>query len=90
MNEIYVTETLPIIALRGLSVFPEMTMHFDVGREKSVRALDEAMRERQYVFPVSYTHLDVYKRQWETTEMSRQTAAMVPSAWWMNGGYWAG
>ena len=24
------------------------------------------------------------------TEMSRQTAAMVPSAWWMNGGYWAG
>ena len=53
MNEIYVTETLPIIALRGLSVFPGMTMHFDVGREKSVRALDEAMKERQNVFLVA-------------------------------------
>ena len=53
MNEIYVTETLPIIALRGLSVFPGMTMHFDVGREKSVRALDEAMKERQSVFLVA-------------------------------------
>ena len=57
MNEIYVTETLPIIALRGLSVFPEMTMHFDVGREKSVRALDEAMRERQYVFLVAQSDI---------------------------------
>ena len=34
---------LPTIALRGLTVLPGMIMHFDIGREKSVKALEEAM-----------------------------------------------
>ena len=42
MREVY-GELTPIMALRGISVFPGMIYSFDVGREKSIRALDEAM-----------------------------------------------
>ena len=36
--------TLPMIPLRGLTVFPNMVLHFDIGREKSINALEKAMR----------------------------------------------
>jgi len=42
--------TLPLLPLRGLTVFPYMILTFDVGREKSVRALDEAMVNNQMIF----------------------------------------
>ncbi|MBQ8834593.1 MAG: endopeptidase La [Oscillospiraceae bacterium] len=38
---------MPILALRGLAVFPEQTVHFDVGRKKSVLALEAAMKADQ-------------------------------------------
>ena len=38
MNEILLSQRLPVLALRGLNVFPGMTIHFDVGRKKSIRA----------------------------------------------------
>lgn len=41
---------LPLIPLRGLSVFPYMVLHFDVGREKSINALEEAMINDQMIF----------------------------------------
>ncbi|AOT69755.1 endopeptidase La [Geosporobacter ferrireducens] len=41
---------LPLIPLRGLSVFPYMVLHFDVGREKSINALEEAMVNDQMIF----------------------------------------
>ena len=34
-------KTIPLIPLRGMSVFPHMVIHFDVGREKSVKALEK-------------------------------------------------
>ena len=37
---------LPVLALRGLVVFPGCVTHFDVGRSKSARAVEEAMRAR--------------------------------------------
>jgi ATP-dependent Lon protease len=43
-------EILPLIPLRGLSVFPYMVLHFDVGREKSINALEEAMVNDQLIF----------------------------------------
>lgn len=52
---------LPILALRGLAVFPNMLMHFDVGREASVRALDEAMGDDSIIFLVSQKDLAVEK-----------------------------
>ena len=50
MNEIILSETLPILALRGITVFPDMVSHFDVGRPKSIRALEEAMAGNQEIF----------------------------------------
>lgn len=47
MEEIMEYEQLPVIPLRGLVAFPGATMHFDVGREKSVRALDRAVATNQ-------------------------------------------
>ncbi len=41
---------IPVIALRGLVLFPNMTLHFDVGRKKSILALNEAMKSGQMVF----------------------------------------
>ena len=44
---------LPMIPLRGLSVFPNMVLHFDIGREKSIHALEKAMVNNQYIFLAS-------------------------------------
>jgi ATP-dependent Lon protease len=46
-------QVLPLLPLRGISVFPNMMLHFDVGREKSVSALEEAMVKDQLIFLVS-------------------------------------
>ena len=43
MSEIMVSGQLPILALRGLVIFPDQTVHFDIGRAKSVKALETAM-----------------------------------------------
>ena len=47
MSENSYVGTLPILALRGLAVFPDQTVHFEVGRKKSILALDEAMKNDQ-------------------------------------------
>lgn len=55
MNNFDLTENiieLPVIPLRGLVVFPDMVLHFDVGRRKSVEALKSAMHNNQRVFLV--------------------------------------
>lgn len=44
---------IPVVPLRGLVVFPDMTLHFDVGRKKSVAALRAAMNGNQKVFLVA-------------------------------------
>ncbi len=44
---------MPTVALRGLVVFPEMFLHFDVGREKSINALKKAMDTDQEIFLVT-------------------------------------
>lgn len=51
--------TMPMIPLRGLSVFPGMVLHFDVGREKSISALEKAMMDNQLVFLTAQKDPDV-------------------------------
>ncbi|KAA0549211.1 endopeptidase La [Bacillus sp. BGMRC 2118] len=41
---------VPLLPLRGLLVYPTMVLHLDVGREKSVQALEKAMMEEQLIF----------------------------------------
>lgn len=62
-------KNMPMIPLRGLSIFPYMVLHFDIGREKSISALEKAMMMNQLVFLSAQkdadtdlpTHDDFYK-----------------------------
>ena len=44
---------LPLLAMRGIVIFPHMVLHFDVMRKKSVKAVEDAMINDQYLFLVS-------------------------------------
>ena len=52
MSEMIYAGKMPVLALRGLAIFPDQTVHFDVGRVKSVLALEEAMKGDQMLFLV--------------------------------------
>ena len=45
--------TMPAVALRGMTILPGMIAHFDISREKSLKAIEEAMRNDQKVFLVT-------------------------------------
>ncbi len=47
MSEQFVAENMPVLALRGMAVYPEQTVHFDIGRMKSALALEQAMKREQ-------------------------------------------
>ena len=49
---------LPVIALRGLVVFPNNVVHFEVGREKSIAAIEAAMHGNSSVFLVAQQEMD--------------------------------
>lgn len=51
--------TIPVLTLRGLTVFPQLLLHFDVGRDTSIRALEEAMDENREIFLVTQRDLTV-------------------------------
>lgn len=51
------TITLPALALRGLVLFPGVVMHFDVGRDKSLLAVKEAMEKNQHIYIISQKDL---------------------------------
>ena len=48
---------MPILALRGLAVFPDQTVHFDIGRPKSIKALETAMKGSQILFLVPHKNI---------------------------------
>ena len=50
---------LPLIPLRGITVFPYMIMHFDIGREASINALEEAMVNNQLIFLASQKKAEI-------------------------------
>ena len=50
--------SLPMVALRGMTILPEMVVHFDVSRERSIAAVQEAMVEGQKVFLTAQKSLD--------------------------------
>ena len=51
--------TLPVVALRGLVIFPKMMLHFDIGRKKSIAALNAAMEGDRELFLVAQKELQV-------------------------------
>lgn len=51
-------KTLPTIPLRGLTVLPTMVLHFDISRNKSIKAVEAAMEEDQIIFLVTQKNPD--------------------------------
>ena len=51
--------SIPMVALRGMTVMPEMVAHFDISRERSIEAVQEAMQEEQKIFLLSQKDIEV-------------------------------
>ena len=47
------TQVMPAVALRGITILPDMIVHFDVSRKKSIRAIEEAMTKDQRIFLIT-------------------------------------
>lgn len=52
------TRSLPMVAVRGLTIMPEMIVHFDVSRERSIAAIQQAMVEEQEIFLVAQKSIE--------------------------------
>lgn len=50
VNDEKTLRILPVLPLRGLTAFPDMLIHFDVGRAMSIKALEAAMKDGQWIF----------------------------------------
>ncbi len=59
MNEKLISGVLPVLALRGLTVFPDQTVHFDIGRSRSLKALEVAMKGDQHIMLIPQKDLTV-------------------------------
>lgn len=58
---------MPAVALRGLTILPGMIAHFDVSRERSLRAIEEAMEQDQKIYLVT-------QRMWTGRTRLRKTS----------------
>ena len=58
-NYTKIDHELPLIPLRGLAIFPYMILNFDIGREMSLMALDQAMLDEELVFLTSQKEAEV-------------------------------
>lgn len=52
-------KSLPMVALRGMTVMPGMVVHFDISREKSIEAVQQAMVESQKIFLVAQKDFEI-------------------------------
>ncbi len=50
--------TIPVVALRGMTILPGMVAHFDVSREKSMKAIEEAMIGEENVFLITQQNIE--------------------------------
>ena len=62
-----VLSRLPVLPLRGLTAFPNMIVHFDVGRMMSIRALEAAMKNGQTIFLTAQRELKIRIRRRRAT-----------------------
>ena len=48
----------PAVALRGITILPEMVLHFDISRERSIKAVEAAMKADQQTFMVTQINIE--------------------------------
>lgn len=65
MNKDKHIRTLPLLPLRGVLVFPYMVIHLDVGREKSIAALEDAMINEREIFLATQTDAQKDNPEWD-------------------------
>ena len=65
------TESLPMVALRGMTILPEMVAHFDISRERSIEAVQEAMASDQKIFLLTQKDVDMANNYVELIERTR-------------------
>lgn len=58
-EKVQVVRTMPAVALRGLTILPDMIIHFDLSRKRSIEAVEQSMLEDQKVFLVAQRDMDV-------------------------------
>lgn len=76
------TWNLPVLALRGLTVFPHMTLTFDVERPISIAALERAMEADQDIFLVTQREIGVTRRRKRTcTPLARSPTSRRSCGW---------
>lgn len=51
--------SIPMVALRGMTILPEMVVHFDISRERSIDAVQETMAEEQKIMLVTQRDIEV-------------------------------
>ena len=78
------SSSLPLLALRGLVVFPGMLLHFDVGRQKSIQALNASMGADQIIYLV--TQRDV--AQDDPSVEGLYTVCLLYTSPWVGNGWW--
>ncbi|WP_259407227.1 LON peptidase substrate-binding domain-containing protein, partial [Bacillus safensis] len=54
-----IKKNVPLLPLRGLLVYPTMVLHLDVGREKSVQALEQAMMNDHMIFLATQREISI-------------------------------
>ena len=59
MEEQLITGKMPVLALRGMTIFPDQTVHFDIGRKKSALALEAAMKHEQNMLVIPQRDINV-------------------------------
>ena len=77
------TLNLPVLALRGLTVFPHMTLTFDVERPISIAALERAMEADQDIFLVTQREIGVNapRRRRTCTPLARSPTSRRSCGW---------
>ncbi|MGC4019314.1 MAG: endopeptidase La [Muricomes sp.] len=55
------TQSLPMVALRGMTIMPGTVVHFDVSRQQSITAVQEAMVENQKIFVITQRDTEIEK-----------------------------
>ena len=58
-----ILESLPMIPLRGMTILPEMVVHFDISRKKSIEAVQEAMVGDQRIFLVTQREVESHSKK---------------------------
>ena len=65
-------KSLPMVALRGMTVLPEMVTHFDVSRERSIQAIEEAVGYPAEKIFLPMQPGDVYQTNADTTALQNE------------------